>query len=122
MESVDPAEELEHLFSYGTLQTEAVQLATFGRKLKGEPDTLPGYRETRIEIKDSGVTVTSGDKYYLNAQFTGRESDSVEGTRFQVTRNELEQSDVYEEAADYKRINVRLKSGTPSWAYISAAS
>ncbi len=35
---------VENLFSYGTLQSESVQLETFGRKLEGEPDTLPGYR------------------------------------------------------------------------------
>jgi len=30
------------LFSYGTLQEERVQLSTFGRRLSGEPDALPG--------------------------------------------------------------------------------
>ena len=47
---MNTTEELEHLFSYGTLQTEAVQLATFGRKLVGEPDTLLGYRQTMIAL------------------------------------------------------------------------
>jgi len=70
-------EELEHLFSYGTLQTEAVQLATFGRKLVGESDTLPGYRQTRLEIQDPNVVATSGAQYHLNVQLTGRDSDFV---------------------------------------------
>lgn len=109
--------ELENLFSYGTLQIEEVQLSTFGRKLKGEPDNLPGYRQTRLENKDS-----DGADYYLNAEFTGRESDSVDGTRFQVTRKELEQSDVYEATADYKRVRVQLKSGTQAWVYVAAQS
>ena len=119
--SVNPTEELEHLFSYGTLQVEAVQLATFGRRLVGEPDALPGYQESTIEIKDADADAiaTSGEKYYLNAQFTGLESDAIAGTRFQVTRQELEQSDAYEDAAGYKRISVRLKSGTPAWVYVS---
>jgi hypothetical protein len=33
---------VERLFSYGTLQDEAVQRATFGRTLRGTPDRL-GY-------------------------------------------------------------------------------
>ena len=115
-------EELEHLFSYGTLQTEAVQFATFGRKLVGEPDALPGYRESMIAIKDARAFATSGEKYYLNAQFTGLESDAVAGTRFQVTSKELEQSDAYEDTAAYKRVSVRLKSGTQAWVYVSAAA
>jgi hypothetical protein len=32
------------VFSYGTLQLEAVQLATFGRKLVGTADVLRGSR------------------------------------------------------------------------------
>src|SRR5262245_36127628 len=98
-------EELEYLFSYGTLQNEDVQLATFGRKLRGAPDTLFGYRQTRIEIQDHMIVAIGGEKYYLNAQFTGQDSDFVLGIRFQVTRKELEQADIYEDSADYKRVN-----------------
>ena len=115
-------EESVHLFSYGTLQTEAVQLATFGRKLVGEPDTLLGYRQTRLEIQDPGVVATGGAKYHLNVQSTGRDSDVVVGTRFKVTTKELEQADIDEVAADYKRVSVQLKSGTRAWVYAGAAS
>ncbi|MCI0390467.1 MAG: gamma-glutamylcyclotransferase [Acidobacteria bacterium] len=115
-------EESEHLFSYGTLQNEAVQLATFGRTLVGEPDTLPGYRQTVLEIQNPSFVATSGAKYHRNAQFTGLESDSVEGTRFKVTKKELEQADIYEAAADYKRVVVQLKSGTRSWVYVGVAT
>lgn len=115
-------EELEHLFSYGTLQTEAVQIATFGRKLVGQPDTLLGYRQTMLEIEDPGVVATSGAKYYLNAQFTGRDSDFVVGTRFSVTKKELEQADIYELDANYKRVSVKLKSGIRAWVYVGVAS
>jgi PhnB protein len=113
-------EESEHLFSYGTLQKEAVQLATFGRKLLGEPDTLVGYRQTMIDIQDPSIVATSGAKYYLNAQFTGRDSDFVVGTMFKVTRKELEQADIYEDAADYKRVSIQLKSGTRAWVYCAS--
>ena len=33
----------EFLFSYGTLQLEAVQMATFGRQLAGTRDALGGF-------------------------------------------------------------------------------
>lgn len=105
------------LFSYGTLQDEAVQLATFGRKLKGVADVLSGYRQTKIPITDQPEL--SGDDYYFNAQPTGLSTDSVAGTRFEVTQQELEQADVYEATANYKRITVILNSGTTAWVYVS---
>jgi gamma-glutamylcyclotransferase (GGCT)/AIG2-like uncharacterized protein YtfP len=115
-------EESEYLFSYGTLQSQAVQLATFGRKLVGQPDSLPGYRQTRLEIKNPDFVATSGAKYHLNAQFTGSDSEFVAGTVFKVTGKELEQADIYEDAADYKRVSVQLKSGTRAWVYVDAST
>jgi hypothetical protein len=44
-------EKFEKLFSYGTLQQEGVQLATFGRKLEGRPDQLNGYKLGLLEIE-----------------------------------------------------------------------
>ena len=114
---MNSAEELEHLFSYGTLQIEAVQLATFGRKLVGESDTLIGYRQVTHEIPDSSAAAASGAETYFNVEFTGCDSDLVAGTRFKVTRKELEQADVYELDADYTRVSVLLKSGTRAWVY-----
>lgn len=38
------AERTERLFSYGTLQQENVQIATFGRLLNGAPDALVGFK------------------------------------------------------------------------------
>ena len=115
-------EELEHLFSYGTLQAEAVQLATFGRKLVGESDTLPGYRQTRLEIQDPTVVASVGATYHLNVQFTGLDSDFVVGITFRVTRKELEQADIYEATANYKRVSVQLKSGNRAWVYLGVGS
>lgn len=122
LSALSTTEELEHLFSYGTLQREAVQLATFGRRLDGEPDTLPGHRQTTLEIRDPIVAAASEENYYLNAQFTGSDSDFIAGTRFKVTTKELEQADIYEDAADYKRVVVQLKSGTRAWVYVGVAS
>ena len=112
--------ETERLFSYGTLQTEAVQLSTFGRKLKGSPDALVGYRLQMIQITDQEFVETSGAEYHRNLEFTGNTSDIVEGTVLFVTSQELEQSDAYEPEG-YKRVQVNLHSGVEAWVYLNQA-
>jgi gamma-glutamylcyclotransferase (GGCT)/AIG2-like uncharacterized protein YtfP len=107
----------EHLFSYGTLQSEAVQLANFGRTLAGRPDALVGYRLQMIQILDQEFVVTSGAEYHRNLDFTGSASDSIEGTVFAVTQQELEQADAYEPDG-YERVRVNLRSGTQAWVYL----
>jgi hypothetical protein len=42
------------------LQNPQVQIATFGRRLAGHPDALPGYALSAIEITDPGVIAASG--------------------------------------------------------------
>ena len=111
--------ETENLFSYGTLQIEAVQLATFGRRLKGQPDLLVGYSVTLIPIRDQNFVATSGSTHHRNIQFTGLASDLIKGTVFAVTKKELEQADAYEEEADYQRVLVQLKSGLNAWVYLN---
>jgi len=109
--------ETENLFSYGTLRTEAVQLATFGRKLEGSPDALVGYRLAMIEVQDQDFVAASGTAHHRNLHFTGTESDLVEGMVFRVTRKELEQADAYE-PAEYKRVLVQARSGVNAWVYV----
>lgn len=109
----------EKLFSYGTLQYEAVQLSTFGRKLYGNPDTLAGFDITKIEIKDQDVIAVSGETHHLMLKFTGKLSDQIEGVVFDITPAELEQADSYE-VDDYKRVSVQLASGITAWVYVSA--
>ena len=111
-------EQTEHLFSYGTLQTESVQLSTFGRTLSGIPDALIGYRLRMIQITDQDFVATSGAEYHRTLEFTGSTSDLVEGTAFSVTQQELEQADAYEPAG-YERVHVKLKSGTNAWVYVN---
>ena len=53
----------EKLFSYGTLQQESVQHATFHRKLEGKPDTLLGYALSMVKITDPHVLATSARAY-----------------------------------------------------------
>src|SRR5689334_16703800 len=111
-----PQSEMESLFTYGTLQLEEVQLATFGRKLEGSRDALPGYRLVTIKIRDDDFVAKSGTADHRNLQFTGNASDVVEGIVFAVTMTELEQSDTYEPEG-YERVSVQLASGTTAWVY-----
>ena len=108
----------ERLFSYGTLQTESVQLSTFGRILSGKKAALVGYRLRMIKIEDQDFVQTSGAEYHRNLEFTGSASDFVEGTVFSVTQQELEQADAYEPDG-YERTEIKLRSGTKAWIYLS---
>ena len=109
----------ELVFSYGTLQLEAVQLATFGRKLVGTADVLPGFAQSMMKIDDPDVVATSGKTHHPIVAFTGRDSDSVAGTVFRITVKELQHADEYEVAA-YRRIAVTLRSGARAWVYVDA--
>lgn len=108
----------EYLFSYGTLQNEAVQLAAFGRTLDGKRDALAGYRLAMAETQDQAFIATTGATHHRNLEFTGNASDFAEGTVFSVTKRELEQADDYE-PFDYKRTLVELQSGLHAWVYLS---
>jgi hypothetical protein len=109
--------ETELLFSYGTLQLEAVQLATFGRLLAGSPDALAGFSLCMVEIDDPEVVRTSGQSHHPIVKFTGKNSDVVEGTAFRITSTELANADKYEVAA-YQRVAVMLASGLLAWVYV----
>src|SRR5687768_9431863 len=89
-------QQTESLFSYGTLQSETVQLAIFGRRLDGQPDALVRYRIVMIEIEDQDFVVTSGTPHHRNLRFTGVQSDIVEGTRLPLTKSELDLADSYD--------------------------
>ncbi len=108
-----------NLFSYGTLQLEAVQLASFGRRLDGQPDAMPGYRKDMLEITDREVLKTSGERFHPVVSPSGDPADEVAGQVFRITAEELAAADRYE-VADYKRVEVVLKSGTMAWVYIKA--
>lgn len=112
---------LAYLFSYGTLQNEAVQLSSFGRRLDGAPDVMPGYRQSMVEITDPAVLATSGARFHPIVEPSPNPADEVAGMVFQVTPTELAAADAYE-VADYVRVLVRLKSGLDAWVYVRAAA
>src|SRR5262249_7905422 len=113
------AEPTELLFSYGTLQLEPVQLATFGRRLEGSEDYLAGYRSEWLEIGDSAVIKSSGQSRHPIIALTGWSWDLIRGTVYPVTDEELRRADAYE-TADYRREPVTLVSGKAAWVYVDA--
>ena len=107
------------LFSYGTLQQEAVQLSMFGRLLRGTPDELVGFEQSLLEIEDPEFVATSGKSHHAIVTFSGRAADRVRGTVLEVTEGELAQADEYEPPA-YTRIRATLGSGKEAWVYADA--
>ena len=113
-------QDIEPLFSYGTLQDTAVQLETFGRELTGFKDQLLGYQLEMVEIKDQGVVALSGETHHPIAIETCNQVDEIPGMVFEITAQELAQSDEYE-VDDYQRVLGKLKSGKQAWVYVSAS-
>lgn len=109
---------MEKLFSYGTLQYESVQLATFNRLLEGRQDILIGYQLEQLKIMDPDVIQLSGEDVHRILVATGNAEDQVTGTVFDLSVEELKQADAYE-VDDYKRIQVTLSSGTTAWVYVA---
>ena len=109
----------ELLFSYGTLQLEAVQMATFGRQRAGTKDALEGFELVSLKIEDQTVVAISGKAHHTMAKFTGRDSDVVSGIVFDLTTDEIRSADEYEVAA-VKRVALVLQSGVRAWTYVDA--
>ena len=107
------------LLSYGTLQQDDVQLATFGRLLRGESDALVGYAQTMVRIDDADVVAKSGKTHHPIVAWSGRDADRVAGTAFEISDAELAAADAYEVAA-YKRVAAPLASGRTAWVYVDA--
>lgn len=107
------------LFSYGTLQDKAVQLANFGRELTGTSDSLPGYSTLLIAIRDPEVVATSGKTRHTIAERSRNVADEVPGMVFKITTDELAAADRYE-VSEYTRVEVTLKTGLRAWAYVRA--
>jgi hypothetical protein len=104
------------LFSYGTLQQDAVQLATFGRRLLGTPDSIVGFELAVFRVNDPAFVATSGKADHTIVRFTGHDSHRVAGIVLEVTDEELAKSDAYEPAG-YTRVHAALASGGRVWVY-----
>ena len=109
----------ELLFSYGTLQLEPVQMATFRRPLVGTRDALVGFELVPLQIEDESVVAISGKAVHNMATFTGRAADVIPGVVFAITPEELQSADMYEVPA-VKRVAIVLQSGVRAWVYVDA--
>ena len=107
------------LFSYGTLQQDEVQVATFGKLLHGQRDELVGFEQSVLSISDPYVVETSGKTEHLIVSFTGDDQNRVSGMVFEITDDELARADEYE-VREYSRITVELASGRQAWVYVDA--
>jgi gamma-glutamylcyclotransferase (GGCT)/AIG2-like uncharacterized protein YtfP len=108
------------LFSYGTLQQENVQSATFGRLLQGQKDELAQFERSLVKIEDPQVAAVSGQTHHANVTFNGRSDSRVAGAVFEITDAELFAADRYEKIAAYERVEVELVSGKRAWVYVDA--
>jgi len=108
------------LFSYGSLQQQDVQLATFGRRLEGVRDELVGYAPSLVAIDDPDVAARLGKTHHANVTFTGSDRSRVPGMAFEITEAELASVDGYEAPFGYARVSAALASGRQAWVYRSA--
>jgi len=106
------------LFAYGTLQIGDIQLATFGRLLRGERDEAVGCERRVITVEDPKVVEATGRSEHANLHFNGNANTRVAGTVLELTDTELAEADKYEKLASYARREVKLASGRPAWAYV----
>ncbi|QAY76935.1 gamma-glutamylcyclotransferase family protein [Sphingosinicella sp. BN140058] len=109
------------LFSYGTLQQPEVQIATFGRRLEGRADALPGYMLSSVVIDDPAVAATSGLEVHKIARRTGDCADVVPGVVFEISPAELDGADDYE-TDGYVRAELPLASGLRAYVYVARES
>ncbi|WP_086030411.1 AAA family ATPase [Tenacibaculum holothuriorum] len=106
------------LFSYGTLQLEKVQKETYGRLLHGKEDILKNYTVQNLEINNKEVLDRSGQKFHPIAIKTNQSKDKITGTIFEISEQELIETDKYEVDA-YQRVLETFVSGKKAWIYIA---
>jgi gamma-glutamylcyclotransferase (GGCT)/AIG2-like uncharacterized protein YtfP len=106
------------LFTYGTLQIGDIQLATFGRLVRGERDEVVGCERQVITVDDPEVMAATGRSEHMNLHFNGNPNARFAGTVLELTDAELAEADRYEKLAAYARREVKLASGRTAWAYV----
>lgn len=110
---------MQYLFSYGTLQLEQVQKETYGRVLTGKKDVLRNYKLGKLTITDPQVLEKSEQKVHPIAIATNNINDFIEGVIFEISENELAETDKYE-VMDYKRVMENFVSGKKAWVYVAS--
>ena len=96
-----------------------MQLATFGRRIAGDDDTLPGFRLDDVESTDERGASTPHGHRRRSLRHTGDPHDRVIGTVLHLTGAELGAADECL-ISDSRRIPVALASGATAWVYAAA--
>ena len=78
---------------------------------------LEGYKLEQLEITDIKVLEKSQQKFHPIAIPSKLNNDAIEGIVFEITEQELLQTDAYE-VSDYKRVLETFKSGKQAWVYV----
>ena len=113
------SETVQLLFSYGSLGGGDVQLDTFGRVLRVEPDVLPGYATSLTRRQDPRVAERIGPIAQRVLRHTGDPRDKVIGTVLHLSDAELEAADERVTPL-FIRLPVLLGSGRDAWVYVMA--
>lgn len=108
------------VFSYGSLREVNVQLATFGRLLRGSTDALPGYAMRWLPEGDPRLARVAGRTQIADVVRVSDAAGHVPGTAFELTEDELAAADAFEAEDSYRRIAVRLASGRDAWVFVDA--
>lgn len=106
----------ELIFSFGTLQLEAVQQSLFGRSVPTTPDSIAGWVVGEVRILDPEVIAVSGTDLHPGL-LPGTADDLVPGAILEVTEEELAAADHYERVS-YRRVGVTTVSGREAWVYV----
>ena len=93
-----------NIFVYGTLLDDTVRGRVLGKDVKGKEDTLEDYIVDMHSVLTSYPTIIKQDR------------GSVNGMYFDVDMEDIKKLDRYE-SEYYKKIEVKLKSGTKSLVY-----
>jgi gamma-glutamylcyclotransferase (GGCT)/AIG2-like uncharacterized protein YtfP len=104
------------LFSYGSLKEERVQLATFGRLLRGHSDALLGFTLASVRIDDPQIAAKLGQTHHANVEVSA--DGRVAGMVFEIDDDELARVDDYEAEFAYERVTAALASGRRAWVYV----
>ena len=96
------------LFAYGTLRDAAIQQSVFGRALRGDPDSLTGWRRGQILIDGQVYPMAEPDP-----------AVDLQGQLYWLTPDDLARADAYE-GEEYRRVEVILASGRRAWLYVAA--
>ena len=97
-----------NIFVYGTLLDDTVRGRVLGKDVKGTEDVLEDYIIDTHSVLTSYPTIVPLDKGFVNGMY------------FDVNEEDIKKLDRYE-SEYYKKIDIKLKSGTKSLVYTESS-